>query len=202
MLTNYFKVACRVMFRSKTYSAINVAGLAFGLTGATLLFLWIAKEFSYDQFHNTKDQIYIAWNREMVDGQWNCWSVTPRVLAPTLANDFTGIETAISYAQYSDSYLFSAGETRIMKDNVQFTDPDFLTLFSFPLIKGDAASALANPNAIVLTESFARKLFGDHEAFGEGLTISLSGMNFPFTVTGILKDLPSNTNFDFEFLSF
>jgi ABC-type antimicrobial peptide transport system permease subunit len=200
MLTNYFKVALRVMFRNKTYSAINIAGLAFGLTAATLLFLWIAKEFSYDQFHTNKDQIYMAWNREMVDGQWNCWRVTPRVLAPTLVSDYAGIETAISYAQYSDSYLFSTGETRIQKDNVQFTDPDFLTLFSFPLIKGDAASALANPNAIVLTESFARQLFGDHEAFGEGLTISLSGMNFPFTVTGILKDLPSNTNFDFEFL--
>jgi ABC-type antimicrobial peptide transport system permease subunit len=200
MLTNYFKVAFRVMSRSKTYSAINIAGLAFGITGATLLFLWIAHEFSYDQFHHNKDQIYMAWNREKVEGQWNCWRVTPRVLAPTLANDFTGIEAAISYAQYSDSYLFSAGETRIMKDNVQFTDPGFLTLFSFPLIKGDAAHAMADPNAIVMTESFARQLFGDHEAFGETLTVSLSGLEFPFTVTGILKDLPSNTDFDFEFL--
>ncbi len=200
MLTNYFKVALRVMVRSKTYSAINIAGLAFGITGATLLFLWIGKEFTYDQFHINKNRIYTAWNRQMVEGQWNCWSTTPRVLAPTLARDYAGIETAVSFTRYTDSYLFSAGETRIMKDRVQFTDPDFLTLFSFSLIKGDAASALDNPNSIVLTECFAKQLFGDQEAFGATLTVSSSGINFPFTVTGILKDLPSNTDLDFEFL--
>lgn len=200
MLTNYFKVALRVMVRSKTYSAINIAGLAFGITGATLLFLWIGKEFTYDQFHANKDQIYLAWNREKVDGQWNCWSTTPRVLAPTLVHDYVNIETSVSFAQYSDSYLFIAGDTRIMRDQVQFTDPDFLNLFSFPLIKGDIRSALSNPNSIVITESYAKQLFGDREAFGESITISSSGANFPFTVTGILKDLPSNTDFNFEFL--
>lgn len=200
MLTNYFKVAFRFMFRSKTYSAINIAGLAFGITGATLLFLWVAKEFSYDQFHANKDRIYIAWNRMKAEGQWHCWSTTPRVLAPTLVSDYSGIETAVSLARYTDSYLFSAGETRIMKDYVQFTDPDFLTLFSFPLTKGDAGTALDNPNSIVLTERFAEQLFGDEEAFGAALTVSLSGMDFPFTVTGVLQDLPSNTDINFEFL--
>jgi ABC-type antimicrobial peptide transport system permease subunit len=200
MLTNYFKVALRVMFRNKSYSAINIAGLAFGITGATLLFLWIGKEFTYDQFHVNKDNIYTAWNRSMSDGQWGCWSITPRVLAPTLAQDYASVETAVSYAKYTDTYLFSAGETRIMKDYVQFTDPEFLTVFSFPLIKGNAANALANPNAIVITERFAHQLYGEREAFGETLTVSLSGTDFPFTVTGILKDLPSNTDFEFEFL--
>lgn len=200
MLTNYFKVAFRFMFRSKTYSAINIAGLAFGITGATLLFLWVAKEFSYDQFHANKDRIYIAWNRMKAEGQWHCWSTTPRVLAPTLVSDYSGIETAVSLARYTDNYLFSAGETRIMKDHVQFTDPDFLTLFSFPLTKGDAGTALDNPNSIVLTERFAEQLFGDEEAFGAALTVSLSGMDFPFTVTGVLQDLPSNTDINFEFL--
>lgn len=200
MLTNYFKVALRVMFRNKTYSAINVAGLTLGITGATLLFLWIKKEFSYDQFHVNKDQIYTVWNRELINGQWNTWSSTPRVLGPTLKQDYTGIEATVSYAQYSDSYLFSAGDTRIMRDEVQFVDPEFLTMFSFPLIKGDVTSALANPNSIVLTEQFARQLYGDREAFGESLTISVSGTDIPFTVTGILKDLPSNTDINFEFL--
>jgi putative ABC transport system permease protein len=200
MLSNYFKVALRVMFRNKTYSAINIAGLAFGITAATLLFLWVGKEFSYDQFHANKEQIYTAWNRRISDGQADCWNITPRVLAPTLAQDYANVETAVSYAKYADAYLFSVGETRIMKDYVQFTDPEFLTVFSFPLIKGDVASALANPNAIVITERFAQQLYGEREAFGETLTVSLSGTDFPFTVTGILKDLPSNTDFDFEFL--
>ena len=200
MLTNYFKVAFRVMFRNKTYSAINIAGLAFGITSATLLFLWVAKEFSYDQFHVDKDHIYKAWNRRLTDGQWDCWNVTPRILAPTLIQDYANVEAAVSYAKYGDTYLFTARQTRIIKDNVQFVDPEFLTMFSFPLIKGDVSSAMSLPNSIVLTERFAQQLYGDDDAFGETLTVSLSGENFPFTVTGILKDLPSNTDFDFEFL--
>lgn len=200
MLTNYFKVALRVISRNKAYSAINIAGLALGITGATLLFLWIGREFTYDRFHADKDRIYIAWNRMMVDGQWNCWSTTPRILAPTLAEEYAGIETAVSFARYTDPYLFTAGETRIMKDYALFTDPAFLTLFSFPLIKGDPATAMSDPTSIVLTESFARQLFGEQDAFGETLSISAYGMSFPFTVTGILKDLPSNTDLDFEYL--
>lgn len=200
MLTNYFKVALRVMVRNKTYAVINIAGLAFGITGAMLLSLWITKEFSYDQFHSDKERIYEAWNKRKTDGRSDCWNITPRVLAPTLVQEYANIEMAISYAKYADTYLFSVGENRIMRDNVQFADPEFLRIFSFPLVKGNAASAMTDPNTIVLTERFAKQLFGEREAFGETLTISLSGQNFPLIVTGILKDLPSNTDFDFEFL--
>lgn len=200
MLTNYFKVALRFMFRNKAYSAINVFGLAFGITGAMLLFLWIEREFSYDQFHTGKENIYKAWNRTTSQGQISCWDITPRVLAPALKTEYASVETAISFARYTDSYLFSAGEIRIMKNVVWFTDPEFLTMFSFPLVKGETSTALGNPNTIVLTESFARKLFGEKEALGETLTIGYSGYNFPLTVTGVLKDLPSNTDLQFEFL--
>lgn len=200
MLSNYFKVALRVLNRSRSFSAINITGLAFGITGATLLYLWIAHEFSYDQFHVNKDRIYVAWNRAQEGGAWQCWSTTPRVLAPTLRDDYAGVEAAVSYANYSDTYLFSAGDTKIQKDKVVFVDPEFLTMFSFPMVRGDEKTALSNSSSIVLTEHFARMLFGDADPFGETVTVSVSGMEFPFTVTGILKDLPSNTDFDFEFL--
>ncbi len=200
MLTNYFKVASRVMLRNKTYSAINIAGLTLGISSAMLLFLWIEREFSYDQFHADKDRIYKAWNKRVTGTKADCWNITPRVLAPTLVEEYANVEAAISYAKYTDSYLFSVGDTRIMKDRVQFMDPQFLDIFSFPLIKGDAASAMTNPNSIVVTERFATQLFGKREAFGGSLTISVSGSDFPFTVTGILKDLPTNTEFDFDFL--
>jgi ABC-type antimicrobial peptide transport system permease subunit len=200
MLTNYFKFAMRVMLRNKTFSAINIAGLALGMTGAILLFLWIQREFTYDNFHSEKDRIHVAWNRMSDNGNVVSWATTPRVLASALASDYTAVESAVSFANYGDTYLFTARDTRIMIDGISLTDPNFLTMFSFPLLKGDKSTALAGPQNIVLTETFARKLFGDREAFGETLTVGLYDEKFEFTVTGILKDLPANTDFHFEFL--
>ncbi|MCW5910492.1 MAG: ABC transporter permease [Cyclobacteriaceae bacterium] len=200
MITNYFKVASRIMIRNKAYSFINISGLALGMTGAILLFLWIAHEFSYEQFHADKHRIYKAWNRALENGQVNCWDTTPRILAPTLEEEFSPVEAAISYARWDSKHLFTVGETRLLKTSGVFTDPALLTIFSFPLLEGNPAKALESPNSIVLTESFARQLFGSREAFGEAVTVSQSGHSFEFTVSGILKDLPSNTDFNFEYL--
>ncbi len=200
MLTNYFKVAARVMLRNKAYAVINIAGLALGITSAILLFLWIAKEFNYEQFHVDKDRIYEAWNRELANGEINCWSTTPRILAPTLVEEYPAVESAISYGAYHSSHLFTAGKTQLIKTSGVFTDASFLTMFSFPLLKGNPSTALGNPNSIVITESFAKQLFGDKEPFGADVTIGESGYTFPFTVTGILKDLPSTTEFHFDYL--
>lgn len=200
MLANYFKVASRVMVRNKSFSLINILGLTMGLTGALLLFLWIGKEFTYDEFHANKDRIYKAWNRTRIDGALQCWDRTPRVLAPTVAQDYAGVEGAVSYADYNTAFLFTKGDVRIMKNNGAFTDPQFLTMFSFPFVKGDPLKALSNPNSIVLTEDFARELFGDREAFGEVITIWEENNSFDFTITGILKELPAHTAFKFQYL--
>lgn len=200
MIGSYLKIASRVMMRSKTYSAINVLGLTLGITGAMLLFLWIEKEFTYDQFHADKERIYKAWNRETHNGDVSCWSTTPRILAPTLTQEYASVESAISYATYGSSQLFTVGNKRLVSTSGVYTDAQFLTMFSFPLVKGNASTALKDPTSIVLTESFARQLFGDRDPFGETLTIGESGYSFPFTVSGILKDLPSNTDFHFDYL--
>ena len=134
MISNYFKVASRVMLRNKTYSFINISGLSIGITGAIMLFLWIAKEFSYEDFHQDKERIYKAWNRTMIDGQLQCWDKTPRVLSPTLIEEYSSVEKACSYADYKAAYLFTVGETRLMKNSGAFTDADFLSIFNFPLI--------------------------------------------------------------------
>ena len=200
MLFNYFKVASRIMVRNKAFTAINVFGLTLGITGAILLFLWIGREFTFDQFHAAKERIYKAWNRATDNENINCWDVTPRILAPTLQEQFSAIESAASFAGWGDQLLFTVGEKRLLKATGAYTDSSFLTIFSFPLIKGDARNALREPYSIVLTESFAHELFGDQDPFGETLNIRASGNTFPLKITGILKDLPSNTDFKFEYL--
>ncbi|MEI9917429.1 MAG: ABC transporter permease [Bacteroidota bacterium] len=200
MLSNYFRIALRVMMRNKGFSMINIFGLALGLTGALLLGLWIQKEFSYDQFHADKERIYKAFNRNTIEGQLQCWDNTPRVLAPTLATDYSFVESTVSYSDYKAAYLFTVGDTKLMMNSGAFTDDKFFSIFSFPLVKGNPTKVFENPASLVLTESFARELFGDKEAFGETVTVGESGNSFPLTVTGIVKDLPSNTEIHFDYL--
>jgi ABC-type antimicrobial peptide transport system permease subunit len=200
MLANYTKIAFRVMARSKAFSAINISGMALGSTAALLLFLWIQFEFSFEQFHSNKERLYVAWNRAYENGEVNCWSTTPRVLAPTLEKEFSGVEHAVSYAQWGSTQRFKVGEKNLLRTTGVYADPAFLRMLSFPLIKGDSKTALGDPKSIVLTEDFAHELFGGKEALGETLTISEGEYNFEFNVTGILKKLPHNTAFNFEYI--
>ena len=126
MISNYFKVAWRVMFRNKAFSMINISGLALGITGSLLLFLWIAHELSFEQFHTDKDRLYMAWNRATENGQINCWPTTPRILAPTLKEEYSSIESTASYANWGTQHLFTVGETKLLKSTGVFTDPSFL----------------------------------------------------------------------------
>lgn len=200
MLSNYFKVAIRFMFRHKTFSAINILGLTLGFTGALLLFIWIAQEFSYEQFHTNKERLYIGWNRSLENGQLVCWETTPRVLAPTLKEEYASIEATASYANWGVSHLFMVGDKRIVKTSGVFADASLLNILSFTFLKGYSEKAFLDPSSIVLTEKFAKQLFGEKEAFGETVTLSQEGYKFDFTVTGVLKDLPPNTDFRFEYL--
>ena len=200
MLLNYLKVATRVMWRSKTFSIINISGLALGIAGALLLFMWIDREFRYDQFHADKERIYKAWNRTTIEGELQCWDRTPRILAPTMVEEYSSVESAVSFANNDVAFLFRVGETRLMKNSGAYTDPDFLTMFSFPLLKGDKTTALRQPDGIVLTESFARQLFGDRDPFGETVNLSAEEHSFDFVVAGVLEDLPDETDFRFDYL--
>ena len=195
MFKNYFKIAFRNLFRNKSFSAINILGLAIGMASAVLILLWIQNELSYDQFHQKKNRIYEAWNRSERNGEIASWNVTPKVLAKTIQNDFPEVEQTVR-VNYLGSILFSVGEKRLNATG-NFTDSNFFQVFSFPLLKGNAKTALNDMHSIVLTEDLAKKLFGNGEAMGKVIKLNNEDN---FTVSGIAKDLPNNTRFDFEFL--
>src|SRR6476659_6836161 len=146
MIKNYFKIAWRNLLRNKGFSFLNISGLAIGMASAILILLWIQNEISYDRFHANEDRLYQAWNREKFDNKLHCWSTTPKILGPTLKQDYPEVEkeTRVNWNQH---LLFSYGEKRL---NVQGTmvDPDFLTMFSFPLLKGNTNTALNNVYSI------------------------------------------------------
>lgn len=195
MIKSFFKVAWRNLLRSKGFSAINIAGLVVGMSSAILILLWIQHEVSYDQFHEKKDRIYEAWNRAEFSGALNCWNTTPKVLARTLERDLPEVECAVR-VNWPSSFLFSIGDKKL-KVRGNMVDSNFLQVFSFPLLQGNPSLVLKDMHSIVLTEQLAKKLFGRENPMGKIIKID-NKVNF--TVTGILKDLPNNTRFDFEYL--
>ncbi len=195
MIKNFFKITYRNLLHNKGFSAINITGLAIGMAAAALILLWIQNELSYDQFHKNKNRIYEVWNRMRVNDEIACTNTCSELLAPALQKDLPEIERAVRV--YSNNQLvFSVGEKRIIESG-NVVDTGFLQMFSFPMVEGNPATALNDEHAVVLTEKTAKSLFGKNEAMGKIIKI---GDQHSFTVTGVLKDLPDNTRFGFDFL--
>jgi putative ABC transport system permease protein len=208
MVRNFFKVAFRNLARNKSFAVINIAGLAVGMASAALILLWIQNEMSHDRFHDKIDRLYVMYNRDHFNGQQWAWNSTPKIMATTLKKDFSEVEDVTRVTE--SDFLCTVGEGEVngserklneagrkLKGSSCLVDSGFLQLFSFPLIRGDKATALSKPFSMVVTQAFARKMFGDGDAVGK--TIRLDSTDI-FTVTGVLKDLPNNTIFNFEFL--
>ena len=196
MIKSFFKVAIRNLVRNKFFSVINIAGLAVGMASAILILLWMENELSYDNFYSKKDRLYQPWNRSVFDGKLQCWSTTPKILVPTMKKDYPEVEE-VTRVNWGNNFLFSLGEKRLTVEGTM-VDPGFLTMFDFPLVKGNSSTALNSVYSIVVTEKLAHKLFGKEEPMGKVVKIDNTDN---FTVTGVLKDFPNNTRFkDYEYL--
>jgi ABC-type antimicrobial peptide transport system permease subunit len=194
MLKNYFKIAFRNLWKNKAFSFINIAGLAVGMASAMLILLWIQNEVSHDRFHKKIDRIYTLNNRDKFNGDVWAWSWTPKILGPTAKLELPDVEDAVR--TNNTTFLLSVGDKHLNAQGF-FTDTGFLNMFSFPLVYGNTSTALNSIDKIVITQELAKKLFGNENAMGKIIRIDSSDN---FTVSGVLKDLPNNTKFDFEYL--
>ncbi|HEV3326748.1 MAG TPA: ABC transporter permease, partial [Puia sp.] len=197
MFENYFKTAWRGLLRGRGFSLVNISGLVVGMTGAILILLWLFNEISYDRFHVNKDRIYQVYGMTDIPGEKHqTIDVVSQPLGPAMKKDFPEVET-FSRVGDVDHFLFTANGKSFTNIQGAFVDVDFLRVFSFPLVSGHAGEQLTDPAGILITERLALRLFGTGEAMGK--TIRLDSTD-NFTVTGILKDLPSNTQFGFDYL--
>ena len=194
IFSNYFKVIYRNLYRFKSFSFINVTGLAIGMASAILILLLVQNELSFDQFHVKKDRIYQLLNRAVVNGRVECFG-TPTILAPTLKASYPQVEDVTRMNGTGPIVLSANGKQLEVRGAM--VDSGFLNIFSYPLLRGTPDQVLNAPRSIVLTESFAKKLFADGDAMGKVIRVD---SNSNFTVTGILKDLPNNTEFQFDYL--
>jgi len=194
MLKNYIKVTFRHLKREKGYSFINIIGLAVGLACFILIGLWSLDELSFDRFHENRARLYRQLNR-FESGRTNP-SIT-YALAPALKAERPEVEAFSRVWPWTHS-LVRNGDIAFEENNIHLADPDFFKMFTFPFIKGDPETALTDRNALVLTESAARRYFRGHDAVGQ--TLHITAFNSDFMVTGVIRDIPSNSHIQFELI--
>jgi len=195
MLKNYFKIAIRNLKVKKAFSVINITGLAVGMAGAILIFLWVQNEYSYDSFHANNKTLYKVWFRFVTKDYAGTQDVTPGPLGDALKQGFPEVKNA-ARIYWSEDKLFNYKDASI-KAKGNEVDKAFLTMFTFPLSEGNAAHALDDINSIVITKHLAQKIFKNADPINQLVKLDNKQV---YKVTGVLNELPNNTEFDFEYL--
>lgn len=200
MLFNYLKVAFRNLFKHKTYSAVNILGLAIGIASCITIFLYVQYELSYDRFHRHADRIYRVTESILQNGVGEISATTPIPFAKTFAEEHPDkIEAYTRLFNFSAPSLTleSSPDRRFNEKRLFFVDPGFFKVFSYKLKRGDAAAALDQPNMIVLTEAMAEKYFGSEDPIGKIIRFENKQ---DFKVSGIAENPPANAHFTFDAL--
>lgn len=202
MLKHNILVSVRSFLRYKTAFSINLIGLSTGLACALFIYLWVQDEYSIDKFHQLDDQLYQVMLHHEESGSLNTGVETPALLAEAIEAEVPEIEIAI---QSTPSSWFGkmpiTYNEQTIKAKGQFVGPEYLELFSFPLIYGNANDVLRDKSSIVISRSLAERLFTEpSEAVGKTIKWSVLQFNNTFQVSGVFEDLPSNSTEDFEFL--
>ena len=200
MFKNYLKIAWRNLLKNKGYAAINVGGLAIGMACFLLIAIFIKNELSYDSYHEKGDKIYRVIHHSNQDDYNDTWVWGNAPVGRALKSDFSEVVETVQFSGRSD-VLFKYEDRSFQESNCFYVDPSVFGVFSWPLISGNPATALEAPYSIVLTESSAKKYFGDQDPMGKSIEgIGGKANDGIYTVTGIMKDVPSNSHFDFDFL--
>ena len=199
MLSNYLKIALRTIRRRKGYAFLNVLGLAVGLAGAFFILLWVSGELRYDRFHERGDALYRVMRHARFGGNTYTWSSVPMPLAEVLERDFPEIEHAMLLS-WREQPILSRGDESF-RERGHYAGPAFFEMFSFPLLAGDPATALSAPDAIVVSETLAAKLFGPdfaaEDVLGQRVTVE---RRQDFRITGIAEDVPPHSSIQFDFV--
>ncbi|HEC43219.1 MAG TPA: FtsX-like permease family protein [Bacteroides sp.] len=197
MLRNYITVAIRNLLRQKGFAIINILGLTIGLTVSALIILYIVHEMGYDRFHENSTRIYRVAIDGEISGQPLNVAVSSPPFGPNLTNDYPEIANFTRIDHAGSTALFAIGDEKFYEHDVLYVDSSFFELFTVPFIIGDPESALKTSRSIVLTESTARKYFGEENAMGKTMRYN---DQYDLTVTGICKDYPKNSHLEFNAL--
>ncbi len=197
MFGNYIRIAWRNLIRNKMYASITIGGIAIGMAAFWLISLYVADEFSYDRYHEKANRIFRVAQHTRWDGGNISQASTSAPFAGALQKEYAEIEEATRIVMEGDG-IINYNEKALQVGDIFFADSNIFKVFTFPMLYGDPKTALQVPDAIVLTESLATKIFGNaEEALNK--TIHFEN-NFPNLVTGVIKDIPENSHLRFSAL--
>ncbi|MAN25941.1 MULTISPECIES: ABC transporter permease [Mesonia] len=195
MFKNHIKIAFRNLWKNKGYSSLNIIGLAIGITCASLIFLWVENEFNYNSSIPEKDLVYYVPTNQMYEGEWGTFYSSPGPLAADLKEEIP--EVVKAGRLWTSNFLFNVGDNTI-KSSGEYADYDMIDIFGLSFIEGTKETAFNNPNSIIITQETAANLFGKNtQVLGKNVLVNNSEN---FIVTGVIKDLPDNTSFSFNWL--
>lgn len=197
MLKNYFKIAIRSLFRQKGYTLINIIGLSIGIATALLIFLFVNDELHYDNFFKESKNIYRVYLKANLGSTAINGAYTPSPMAAALRIDYPEVKVAVR-ADQQDNMVVSVDDKYYILDHALWADSDFFKIFNFPLLNGDPAKVLTEPRTVVLTESTARKIFGNENPVNK--MIKIENDTSYYRVTAVMDDPPHNTHFAFDMI--
>ncbi|HEX9972049.1 MAG TPA: ABC transporter permease [bacterium] len=196
MLKNYLKIALRNINRYKGYSLLNVIGLAIGMAVCILILLWVQDELSWDRFHKNGNQIYRIISEDRSGGNLFRFAGSPSPIGPTLIEEYPEVENFTRVQSGWSGWYLHSGEKIFMQERLACADPSFFEIFELPFIKGDPKTALNDRYSIVLTETLAKKCFGNEDPMGKIVQMSDTDLK----VTGVMKDIPHNSHLQFDYI--
>jgi putative ABC transport system permease protein len=204
MIRNYLKTAWRVIGKNKLFSAINIGGLAIGIASSLLLLSYVSYQFSYDDFHANRKDLYRVgldlYKNNKLEMQ-SAENYSP--VAPALTHDFPEVIAAARLYNmgYKNNCVFTYNNTHFRETKFLYADVSFLTMFSFPFREGDPRTALSQPYTAVISESIAQKIFGDRNPIGQSIQMNDDDRNSELCkITGVFKDIPDNSHIKFNIL--
>jgi len=193
MFKNYLKTAWRNLINTKFYSALNIVGLTIGLAVGMLILIWVQDELSYDRFHTKADQIYKVNASIGTGASKQVWGGVPGPVAAFALKEVPGVVSAVRVVTSYDYSVFRYKDKLLKEDfgKASYVDDDFFTMFDFKLLKGNVKTPFPNDQSIIITESTAKRYFGNEDPIGKTLT---GDSKDPYTVSGVLADFPANSS--------
>ena len=203
MFKNYFKIALRNVWGNKIFSFINIFGLAIGMACSLVIFLFVKDETSYDRFNKDANNIYrVVKNFINDDGAFVPDATTPPALAPAMQREIPDVVCAtrlFANPDWGQNFLFKYEGKKFNEQKIIFVDSNFFNVFTLRFLKGSAQHAFTDPNSIVITETVSKKYFGNTNPIGKTLVAEADQSPENLMVTGVIKDVPANSHFHFDF---
>lgn len=203
MFKNYLKIALKNIRRNKIFSFINIFGLAIGMACSLLIFLFVKDELSYDHFNKDANSIYrVVKNFTNDDGTMLPDATTPPALAPAMQREIPDVVCTtrlFANPDWGQNFLFKYNNKKFNEQKIFFADSNFFNVFTLPFVKGNAHNAFKDANSVVITENVAKKYFGNANPIGKTLVAEQFPENLTVTITGVIKNIPGNSHFHFDF---